>query len=156
MPFRRVHVALLFVCLLSAGSASCVARRRLIARKGVSNTQPLLIADRQTLLESLVRQYEAVRAFIKEQISAEEVALRFGYTPATVYTMVRDARAGKTRLFPEVRLGPKGRRTSEETKDRIIRMRKDDLSSTDIHQRLASEVSISTIERILKESGIDK
>jgi len=102
------------------------------------------------------RQYEAVRAFIKEQISAEEVALRFGYTPATVYTMVRDARAGKTRLFPEVRLGPKGRRTSEETKDRIIRMRKDDLSSTDIHQRLASEVSISTIERILKESGFDK
>ncbi len=66
MPFRRVHVALLFVCLLSAGSASCVARRRLIARKGASNTQPLLIADRQTLLESLVRQYEAVRDFNAE------------------------------------------------------------------------------------------
>jgi len=67
------------------------------------------------------RQYEAVRAFIKEQTPAEEVALRFGYTPATVYALVRDARAGKIRLFPEVRLGPKGRRTSEETKDVIIR-----------------------------------
>jgi transposase len=102
------------------------------------------------------RQYEAVRAFIKEQTPAEEVALRLGYTPATVYTLVRDARAGKIRLFPEIQLGPKGRRTSEETKDMIIRMRKDNFSSPDIHQRLSSEVSISTIERILKETGFGK
>ena len=47
------------------------------------------------------RQYEAVRAFIKERTPAEEVALRLGYTPATVYALVRDARAGKIRLFPE-------------------------------------------------------
>ena len=102
------------------------------------------------------RQYEAVRAFIKEQMTAEEIALRFGYASATVYALVRDARAGKIRLFPEVQLGPQGRRTSEETKDAIIRMRKDNLSSPDIHKSLTSEVSISTIERILKESGFDK
>jgi hypothetical protein len=66
MPFRRVPVAMLLVCLLSAGAASCVARRRLIARKGVSNTQPLLISDRQTLLDSVVRQFEAVHDFNAE------------------------------------------------------------------------------------------
>jgi hypothetical protein len=66
MPFRRVPIAVVFVCLLAFGSASCVARRRLIARKGVSNTQPLLNADRQTLLDSIVRQFDAVRDFNAE------------------------------------------------------------------------------------------
>ena len=66
MPFRRVPVALVLVCLLSAGFASCLARRRLFARKGVSNTQPLLTADRQTLIDSIVRQFDAVRDFNAE------------------------------------------------------------------------------------------
>jgi len=57
---------MVLVCLLSAGLASCLARRRLIARKGVSNTQPLLTADRQTLLDSVVRQVETVRDFNAE------------------------------------------------------------------------------------------
>ncbi len=64
---RRVVCPLLFVCLASAGLTSCIARRRLIARKGASNTQQqLLTADRQTLLDSIVRQYDAVRDFNAE------------------------------------------------------------------------------------------
>jgi outer membrane lipoprotein-sorting protein len=66
MPFRRVPIYLAVVCLLSVGFTSCFARRRLIARKGVSNTQPLLTADRQTLLDSVTRQFEAVRDFNAE------------------------------------------------------------------------------------------
>jgi Domain of unknown function (DUF4292) len=66
MPFRRVPIYLVVVCLLSVGFSSCFARRRLIARKGVSNTQPLLTADRQTLLDSVTRQFEAVRDFNAE------------------------------------------------------------------------------------------
>ena len=66
MPFRRVPIYLVAVCLLSVGFSSCFARRRLIARKGVSNTQPLLTADRQTLLDSVTRQFEAVRDFNAE------------------------------------------------------------------------------------------
>jgi hypothetical protein len=67
MPFRRVPVCLVVVCLLAAGFSSCFARRRLIARKGAKNaTQALLTADRQTLLDSVTRQYEAVRDFNAE------------------------------------------------------------------------------------------
>jgi outer membrane lipoprotein-sorting protein len=66
MPFRRVPICLALVCLLAVGLSSCLARRRLIARKGASTTQPLLTADRQTLLDSITRQYEAVRDFNAE------------------------------------------------------------------------------------------
>jgi hypothetical protein len=66
MPFRRVPIPLLVVCLLAVGFSSCLARRRLIVRKGASTTQPLLTADRQTLLDSVVRQYDAVHDFNAE------------------------------------------------------------------------------------------
>ena len=64
---RRVLCAVLFVCLAAAGLTSCIARRRLIARKGVSNPQQqLLTADRQTLIDTIVREYEAVDNFNAE------------------------------------------------------------------------------------------
>ena len=66
MPFRRVPICLVLVCLLAVGFSSCFARRRLIARKGASATQSLLTADRQTLLDSVTRQFEAVRDFNAE------------------------------------------------------------------------------------------
>jgi len=65
MPFR-VPICVLFVCVLAAGSSSCLARRRVIARKGASSTQPLLVADRQTLLDKVTHQFEAVRDFNAE------------------------------------------------------------------------------------------
>jgi outer membrane lipoprotein-sorting protein len=64
---RRVLGTALFVCLASSGLTSCIARRRLIARKGATNTQQqLLTADRQSLIDSVVRQYEAVHDFNAE------------------------------------------------------------------------------------------
>jgi len=64
---RRAPSAVLIVCLAAAGFTSCIARRRLIARKGVSNPQQqLLTADRQALIDSIVREYEAVHDFNAE------------------------------------------------------------------------------------------
>jgi hypothetical protein len=64
---RRVPYALLVVCLATAGLSSCIARRRLIARKGVSNPQQqLLTADRQALIDTIVRQWDAVHDFNAE------------------------------------------------------------------------------------------
>jgi outer membrane lipoprotein-sorting protein len=64
---RRVPSTVLVVCLATAGLSSCVARRRLIARKGASNAQQqLLTADRQSLIDSIARQYEAVHDFNAE------------------------------------------------------------------------------------------
>jgi hypothetical protein len=66
MPLRRAPLYLALVCLLAGGLSSCLARRRLIVRKGASTTQPLLTADRQTLLDSVTRQFDAVRDFNAE------------------------------------------------------------------------------------------
>ena len=104
-------------------------------------------------------QYEAVRAFVKDRISAEEVALKFGYVAATVYALVRDAKTGKICLFPKVALGPKKRRTPEEILEVIVTLRKEGLSSPDIYKRLLSNgiaLSTRTIERIIKEAGFEK
>jgi transposase len=104
-------------------------------------------------------QYEAVRAYVKDRMPAEEAALKFGYVAATIYALVRDARNGKTTLFPEVKLGPKKRQTSEDILELVINLRKESLSSPDIYQRLSSEgikLSTKTIERIIKEAGFKK
>ena len=104
-------------------------------------------------------QYEAVRAFVKDSMSAEEVALKFGYVAATVYALVRDVKAGKICLFPQVKLGPKKRRTPQEILEAIVALRKEGLSSVDIHERLLAdgiELSVRTIERITKEAGFEK
>jgi len=66
MPFRRAPMSMVLVCVMAVGFSSCLARRRLIARKGANTTQPLLSADRQTLLDSITRQFEAVRDFSAE------------------------------------------------------------------------------------------
>src|SRR5215471_17503794 len=63
MPFRRPQLLPLLLCLTVLALSSCVARRRLITRKGGSPTQNLLTANRDTLLQLIDRQYSAVHDF---------------------------------------------------------------------------------------------
>jgi len=51
------------LCLLALGLSGCWARRRAISQKGAGTNKNLLIADRQILLDSINRQYDAVRDF---------------------------------------------------------------------------------------------
>jgi outer membrane lipoprotein-sorting protein len=51
------------LCLLSAGLPACISHHVSIARKGGATTQKLQVADRDSLLESVARQYSAVRDF---------------------------------------------------------------------------------------------
>ena len=105
------------------------------------------------------KQYEAVRAFIVEQLTAEEVAKKFGYTLSTVYSLVKKTTAGKLKLFPKVEKGPKGRRIPIDVQNKIIQFRKRNLSAKDIEQKLAKEnISISkrTIARVLLDAGFKK
>jgi hypothetical protein len=62
MRFRRHVAAVILVCSLPMFS-SCLARRRLIVRKGSNAAQPLLVADQAALLEAISRQYQAVHDF---------------------------------------------------------------------------------------------
>ena len=63
MLFRRAPAAILLLCLIPLGLSSCLARRRAFARNGGKPTQPLLVADRSTLVDIIARQYEAIHDF---------------------------------------------------------------------------------------------
>ncbi|VAX20675.1 hypothetical protein MNBD_IGNAVI01-3073, partial [hydrothermal vent metagenome] len=105
------------------------------------------------------KQYEAVRAIVLEKQPLQSVANLFGYKLSTLYSLLRDAKAGKVELFPVVRKGPKEKRTPLEVRDKIVLLRKKGLSSEDIVRELKKEkiiISARTIERVLKEAGFSK
>ena len=105
------------------------------------------------------KQYEAIRAIVVENASVDTVAKKYGYKSSTIYSLLREAKAGRISLFPALAKGPKKKQTSPAVQNRIIALRKQELSTPDIHQRLLDEgiqSSISTVERILKAAGFDK
>jgi len=60
MSHRRVSAAVVLLCLITAGLSSCLARRRVISRVGGKTDQALQVADRNSLLQAVGRQYNAV------------------------------------------------------------------------------------------------
>ena len=69
--------------------------------------------------EPAQRRYEALRAYFIEELSAIEVAARFGYTPAVVHQMASELRSGKAQFFSSSKPGPKGPRKTERIRDRV-------------------------------------
>ncbi len=105
------------------------------------------------------KHYEAIRAIAIEGESIKGVANRYGYKISTIYSLIRDAKAGKTELFPVVKKGPQKKRTGFKVQNKIIELRKMNLSTPDIQARLAQEsveISSRTVERILKDAGFRK
>ena len=89
MNFRRVPAVLILFCLIPLVSTSCLVRRRSIARKGGQVNQSLLVADRQTLIDAIARQYEAVRDFNAEV----NMVPALGTTEKNKVTEYKDVRA---------------------------------------------------------------
>jgi len=58
--------------------------------------------------EAAQRRYEALRYYFVEEARAEQVAARFGYSPATVHQLAAELRAGRTSFFRSTKPGPKG------------------------------------------------
>jgi transposase len=105
------------------------------------------------------KQYEAVRSIVIDNKSYKAVAKTFGYKRSTLYSILRDAKAGKLKLFPEVTHGPTERRINDKIRNKIFAYRKKGLSTIDIEKLLSSEsikISARTIERILKDAGIKR
>ncbi len=105
------------------------------------------------------KQYEAVRALVLEKLSVDDVSKKFGYKTSTIYSLLRDAKSKKIELFPAIRKGPQQKRTSPDVQNEVIVYRRQGLSTTDIHLRLAEvEIKISprTVERVLKDAGFGK
>ena len=85
------------------------------------------------------KQYEALRAFAVEKLSAEEVAKKYGYQTSTIYTLLRNVKAGKLELFPSVAQGPRQRRTSDDKQKLIIDLREQNHSIHDIYKELLKQ-----------------
>jgi transposase len=105
------------------------------------------------------RQYEALRAIAVDNSSIATVAKKFGYTKASLYSMIRDCKAGKLELFPQIARGPKQRQTPLSIRQRVLDHRRENLSSADIQSRLQEEgftCSVRTVERILADANIPR
>lgn len=103
------------------------------------------------------RQYEALRAYFVEGLSAAKVAERFGYTPGSFRGIVHQFRQNPDRDFfaptPEV---VQAQRRRDELCQRILTLRKQNLSIYDIRRSLQHEgvaVSAVTVNQILRAEG---
>ena len=63
MSFRQVSVSCLILCFACVAFSGCLVRRRTIVQKGAKRSQALLVATRDILVQTLDRQYEAIKDF---------------------------------------------------------------------------------------------
>lgn len=109
--------------------------------------------------EPAQRRYEALRAYLLQQQSAAVVAERFGYSTATVRQMAADWRAGRLELFRSAKPGPKGPRKQPQVRDRVLVLRAQAQSVTEIAETITGEgyaVSHDTVWQILRAEGLER
>jgi len=105
------------------------------------------------------RRYEALRCYFVEGLSAAEVGARFNYSPAVVHQMACELRAGKSEFFIDSKPGPKRARTSDRIRDRVLELRAQDRSVTEIATTLTvagTPVSAQTVWAILAAEGLER
>jgi transposase len=108
------------------------------------------------------RQYETLRAFLYEKKSADEVAEKYGYSKATIYSMARDFKGllnnqkSNDYFFSKTQLGRPEKTSTPQAKDKVIALRKHYLSIEEIKEKLDAQgekVSETFIHNILKIAG---
>jgi transposase len=105
------------------------------------------------------RRYEALRAYYVEGVSAAEVAERFGYTRASVETLVRDWRAGRLELFASSRPGPRAQPKKDRARALVVALRSEGRSLQEIGRALEAAgagLSRTAIWEILAEAGMGR
>ncbi len=109
--------------------------------------------------EPAQRRYEALRAYFVEESAAAEVAARFGYSPAVVYQMASQLRAGRAAFFRDSKPGPKGPRKALRIRDEVLALRARDRSVEEIAAALGAAgvpVSAQTVWTILAAEGLER
>jgi len=103
------------------------------------------------------RQYEALRAFFVDRLPSAEAARRFGYTPGSFRVLVHQFRQSPRReFFLKPAKGPRSAPKTDPARDRVIALRKENLSIYDISRNLVHEghpLSPVAVALILKEEG---
>jgi hypothetical protein len=110
-----------------------------------------------TPTNSTHRQYEALRAFFAENLSSQEAARRFGYSPGSFRVLAHQFRQDPQRPFflPPAK-GPHHAPKSDPWRQKIVQARKQNLSIYDISRLLQEQghrLSPVSIAHILKEEG---
>jgi hypothetical protein len=105
------------------------------------------------------RRYEALRAYLWEGTTAEEAAARAGYSSATLRSVVRDFRAGKTGFFVNPRPGPTRAPAKNAARPVIIELRRAGHSATEIAEALAgtsTPLNRTGVAEVLAEAGFPR
>jgi transposase len=108
--------------------------------------------------DPMQKRYEALRTSFVDELSAKEVAQKFGYSIHTINALRRDFKAGVLPpFFNPLTKGPKQRRPSTLlARDRIIELRKQNYSIEEIEEvllRERHEITAKTIHQVLKDEG---
>ena len=103
------------------------------------------------------RQYEALRAYFVDGLPNDQAARRFGYTPGSFRVLVHQFRQNPQRdFFLTPAKGPRAAPKADPLRDRIIALRKQNLSIYDISRNLAHQgnsLSPVAVAHVLKEEG---
>lgn len=102
------------------------------------------------------RQYEALRAFYVDKLSASQVAEKFGYTLSSFNSLRRDFNKVDISFFVEAKSGPKKPLKKDVLREQVILLRKKNWSVYDIAEILEKgghSLSHTAIAEILKEEG---
>ena len=106
------------------------------------------------------RQYEALRAYFVEGLSAARVAERFGYTVGSFRVLASKFRQNPGRaFFIAPRRGPQAAPKRDPARENVIALRKQNLSIYDISAvlgRTGRKLSPVSVSAILKEEGFAK
>jgi transposase len=106
------------------------------------------------------RRYEALRAYYVEELSAAEIAARFGYTKASVQTLISQYRqADPGELFQTSRPGPKRQPKKDAARERAIELRRARHGIEEIVAELArarTPLSRTAVWEILRTEGLSR
>ena len=105
------------------------------------------------------RQYEAIRAIEIDNLPVAKAAKKFKYEVSTLYSLIRDIKAGKIELFPTSSENISKVQTPDYIIEQVFKLRKQNYSAKDIAQSIADggyKIAIRTVERILEKAGLPK
>jgi hypothetical protein len=108
-------------------------------------------------VNSTQRQYEALRAFFVEKLPSAEAAARFGYSPGSFRVLVHKFRQDPERaFFLAPTKGPQTAPKKDRLRDRVVALRKQNLSIYDISTSLHDEgqsLSPAAVSILLQAEG---
>jgi len=105
------------------------------------------------------RRYEALRCYFVEGAPADDVAERFGYTRASVETLVRDYRAGRLELFASSRPGPRTEPKKDSARKLTLALRREGRSLAEITRALkaaGTPLGRTAIWEVVGEEGLGR